>query len=640
MTLINYTKRLLIRIRQLFSYWTVIKDSSLKKEFFAEIALLNFNRQKYFGYFLLLMGVFQLYSDFFWGDFWDTFQISSFMILDITVIIAGIIIILISHIRPPKTILDIKPWHKVYFYTYLSYHLFWSIAISIIEAKSANGVPTFLVGVFAAATVYLIRSIPFSILLLLSAIALFVGLDYTGIETGQMVNQYSTIIVLVLIAWLVSRVLLNTRMRSFMVRKEIEGVRDNLDITVKERTTELQDTNKKLLEEIAERQKYEMGLEHEKIKAEDADRLKSVFLANMSHEIRTPLNGIIGFGDLLKNPDLSMEKKERYLEIIGSNGQQLLKIIDDLMDISMIESNQLKLNHVDFRITHILPDAAVFFTNYLRIINKQHIKIINDGFNGSEDYILNSDPARIQQVLYNLLSNAAKFTHEGHIRYGGKIEDGYILVYIEDTGIGISPEKCDAIFQRFRQGEESTSRSYGGTGLGLSISKGIIELLGGMIWVDLSYRKGARFCFSLPTEAVKKNIPCKKLQNSLKHLEKKATLITHDELEGDGFLGYFMICQKLKIKKLHIKDIASESPNDASEIYLLDLQHKDLTNYAGIIRQIIKIEKSFLIVSIDPNPEIKQSLYALGCNIVIEAPVNINLLLSRIKSEILDKVMA
>lgn len=639
-SLIKNTKRLSVYIRQLFSSWAVIKDASLKKEFFTEVSLLNFNRQKYFGYFLLLMGSIQLYADFFWGDSWDTHQLSSFMILDITVLVFAIAIVLISHIRPPKNPQDIKPWHKVYFYIYLIYHLAWSLGISIIEAKSANGVPTFLVGVFAAATIYLPRSLPFLILLLASAIGLIAGLKLTGMETELIVNQYSPTIILVLIAWLVSKVLMHTRMKSFIARKEIESVRDNLDITVKERTEELQKSNEQLLGEIKERQRYERGLEREKKKAEEADQLKSAFLANMSHEIRTPLNGIIGFGDLLKNPDLSIEKKERYTEIMNTNGQQLLKIIDDLMDISMIESNQLKLNHIEFRIAHILPDAEIFFKNYLRIHNKEHIKIINDGFYGTGDDIILSDPARVQQILYNLISNAAKFTHNGHIRFGAKIEDGIILVYVEDTGIGISHEKCDAIFQRFRQGEESTSRAYGGTGLGLSISKGIIELLGGMIWVDLSYSKGARFCFTLPTKEVQVKATGSKLLQSLKLIQKKGVLISHTDTEELGFLDYFLTCQNLQMRKVHWNDLATLDEENSGEIFLLDLQYSELLNYAKVVQQILDINNSYLIVAIKPNPELKQSLNDLGCHQVVEAPVNINILLSKIKSEIMDKVLA
>lgn len=629
------TNRLLVRLKQLTRYWSVIKDQKKRREFFAEIALLNFNRLKYFGYFLLLMGIFQLFTDVFLSDFWETYQVSSFMILDITVVLSSLIILAISYINPPRTAADIKPWHKVYFYLYLTYHLLWSVAISVIEAKSANGVPTFLVGVFAAATIYLTHGIPFLLYLIGSLTTLFAGLSMIGVEKAELVNQYVSTVILALIAWIVSRVLMNTRKRSFLERKDIEYARDNLDHTVRERTRELQKANEQLLEEIKERQKYELSLKEEKKKAEEADRLKSVFLANMSHEIRTPLNGIIGFGDLLKNPDLTREKKERYLEIIGSNSQQLLKIIDDLMDISMIESNQLKLNLINFRIAQVLPDAEVLYNNYLEMHNKDHIRIINDGFSGKGDDTVHSDPARVQQVLYNLLGNAIKFTQEGHVRFGAHSEDGWIQVYVEDTGIGISPDKCTAIFQRFRQGEESTSRTYGGTGLGLSISKGIIDLLGGFMWVDLSCRKGARFCFSLPTTEIA--APSKVIfAASMEFLEERGLLLEQKGEGQPGFMDYLKACMGLQIETLPLDNFEPARKNDDPKVIIIDLQNTDPLSFGRILKPVLQPKDCYLITAIKPNREAKQSLLDMGCTMVFETPVNLALMLIRIKKEIYD----
>ena len=211
---------------------------------------------------------------------------------------------------------------------------------------------------------------------------------------------------------------------------------------------------------------------------------ESIFLANMSHEIRTPLNGILGFGDLLDTPNITDAKRSRYISIIKHNGQQLLKIIDDIMDISMIESNQLKVNIIPFRLKHLFPQALEFFNQVKHSSGKNEIALYNEGTDLPDEKTIESDPVRIQQVLYNLLNNAIKFTHKGEIRFGGKLSENYALIYVEDTGIGVTPEQSISIFERFRQGQESTSREYGGTGLGLSISKGIIDLLEGMLWVD------------------------------------------------------------------------------------------------------------------------------------------------------------
>jgi signal transduction histidine kinase len=619
------------RISYSISFRSILKDKSLRQEFYAEIFLINFNRLRIFGYFLLVLGSVFVATDLFMEDFWKTSEIPAFMALDFTMVIVSTAIILVSHFRPPKTISDIRLWHHVYFYVYLFFHFSWGVGVSVIEAKTSLGFPTFLIGVFSAATIFLLRAIPFLILLLLSVFSLFTGLILTGVEVDHIVTQYYPTIILILIAWFVSLAMLNTRMKSFITKKKIEKTLDSLDEIVKERTTELQTTNEHLKDEIRERQHSEKILEKEKKKAEEADQLKSTFLANMSHEIRTPLNGIIGFGDLLRNPGLTIEKRERYAEIISSNGHQLVKLIDDLMDISMIESNQLKLNKVDFHLSHILPDAELFFTNYANIQNKPHLKIINAGFSGQDD-LINSDPSRIQQVLNNLLGNAIKFTPEGEIRFGGKIDEDYALIFVEDTGIGIMPEKAETIFQRFRQGEESTSRSYGGTGLGLSISRGIIDLLEGMIWIDLSYTQGARFCFSLPTKKASEVYSSKQLDDSLKHLEQSGLMVTPQEDSSPQFLDYFSKSRNLKFRKASVSELLKLEDSALPGLYIINLNGSDDADYRLIFEQIRNIQDSYIICLINPKSGIRQSLHSLGCKLVLETPVNVNFLLAKIHS--------
>jgi hypothetical protein len=205
------------------------------------------------------------------------------------------------------------------------------------------------------------------------------------------------------------------------------------------------------------------------------------------------------------------------------------------------------------------------------------------------------------------------------------------MVYVEDTGIGISQEKCRAIFERFRQGEESTSRTYGGTGLGLSISKGIVELLGGMIWIDLSYTEGARFCFALPTVEIKEVLSAKKLEPSIRQLEKKAAIITSVKKYENGFLDYYVHSRKLFLKKIHPFRIGSVSDLPHADTYILDMQKEDPANYEDLIHTILDTGKNLITVS-DSNPITIKKLQALGCHLVLDTPVNINLLLAKIKT--------
>jgi len=254
--------------------------------------------------------------------------------------------------------------------------------------------------------------------------------------------------------------------------------------------------------DISELKLYERNLTVSKDKAEESDRLKTAFLANMSHEIRTPLNGILGFGNLLKRENLSDDKRNRYLEIMDNNGQQLLKLVDDILDISLIESNQLKTHIVEFDLNKTINEIYDYFQLHKRNINKDCIEIhVKKSFKENDDK-MRSDPTRLKQVLTNLVDNALKFTDRGYINFGYGKENSHLKFFVEDSGSGISDDKKKTLFKRFIQGEEILKRKHGGAGLGLSISKGIVELLGGKIWFDDDYKKGSRFYFTLPLENV------------------------------------------------------------------------------------------------------------------------------------------
>lgn len=251
--------------------------------------------------------------------------------------------------------------------------------------------------------------------------------------------------------------------------------------------------------DITELKQYERKLENEKKKAMESDRLKTVFLRNMSHEVRTPLNGIIGFSELLQCLNNSEEvKNSGYTQQITKNCDQLLHIIDDILDISLIESNQLKMNIEVCRLTAIIDEAELLFDKYSNKFNKPQLQLeIFNTIDKEKDFLL-TDTDRIKQILENLLENAIKFTQEGIVRITVIENESEYIIAVEDTGIGVNPSKKDIIFQRFRQEDEKLERRYGGTGLGLSICKGILDVLGGRIWLDTDYTNGARFVFSIP----------------------------------------------------------------------------------------------------------------------------------------------
>jgi len=253
-----------------------------------------------------------------------------------------------------------------------------------------------------------------------------------------------------------------------------------------------------IVRDITERKKIETDLINAKEKAEESDRLKTAFLNNMSHEIRTPINGILGFSELLDDDELPSEDRTQFIKIIHINSQHLLSVINDIIDISKIQSNQLTLSNVSFNLNHLLDELLITYENKKILSDKTDIKLILEKAFNDDNCLIVSDDIRIRQILYNLLSNALKFTKTGFIKFGYTSVDGKLQFYVQDTGKGISKEKQSLIFERFRQEEDTYTREFGGTGLGLSISKGLVVLLGGSMWMESEESIGTTFYFTIP----------------------------------------------------------------------------------------------------------------------------------------------
>lgn len=232
-----------------------------------------------------------------------------------------------------------------------------------------------------------------------------------------------------------------------------------------------------------------------KEKAEESDRLKSAFLANMSHEIRTPLNGILGFTELLIDPDFEEGQKSEMARLILENGDQLLSIINDVLDISKIESGLIDLNNSVFSVKQLLIDVKRTFEKNA-LANKIDLKIAENI--PVNEIKIKSDNTKIKQVLNNLLSNALKYTDKGFVEIGYKDLETEIVFHVMDSGVGIPKEYQEKIFQRFLHLEPNRSKLAGGNGLGLSISKSFVEMMGGRIWVESEVGKGSCFYFSIP----------------------------------------------------------------------------------------------------------------------------------------------
>jgi signal transduction histidine kinase len=243
---------------------------------------------------------------------------------------------------------------------------------------------------------------------------------------------------------------------------------------------------------------YNQLVEEQK-KAQESDRLKTAFLANMSHEIRTPMNAILGFSELLDDEELEPEVRQGFVHLIRRNGQMLMTLINDIIDVAKIESGQMSVTKDWFGLKEMLDDLQSHFTHVLESDPEKAVRFEMKS-NIPDDYQCYSDAFRLKQVLYNLIGNAVKFTHEGSIEVETELRDSRLYFTVTDTGIGISKEDLLTVFERFMQAGNHQAKNFGGTGLGLAISKNIVGLLGGEIQVESAESKGSKFRFYIPVE--------------------------------------------------------------------------------------------------------------------------------------------
>jgi signal transduction histidine kinase/CheY-like chemotaxis protein len=251
--------------------------------------------------------------------------------------------------------------------------------------------------------------------------------------------------------------------------------------------------HEKSIQDLITISKTQKELEQAKIRAEESNELKSAFLSNISHEIRTPINSILGFSNVLSDPNIKREQQHEFISYISDNSKKLLKLINNLIDISKIDSNQLEIENDYFKVENVLKDLQTKYLNQSQVLNLEFVinTIDNNEF-------IRTDKNKFIKIFENLIENSLKFTEQGKIEIGYFKNDSKDCVfYIRDTGIGIPIEKQKSIFDIFRQAETWNSRKYEGSGLGLSLSKKLINLLDGELWFDSKENSGTNFYFRL-----------------------------------------------------------------------------------------------------------------------------------------------
>jgi PAS domain S-box-containing protein len=407
-------------------------------------------------------------------------------------------------------------------------------------------------------------------------------------------------------------------------RKKEEEILLHNKFLLKQQNEEYLSVNEELMETNARINEINQELRIAKEKAEEADKLKSAFLANMSHEIRTPMNGIMGYAELLRSGNVCAEKQKKFTEIIFQSSKRLLRIINDILDISQIEAGQIKLMEEAFSLNEILDDLYDFF---IRASTGNHkVELILEKELKDEASVIYVDGIRLQQVITNLLDNAFKFTSHGYIKFGYRLIDQNLELYVKDTGIGIAEEQQKIIFNRFRQAEDSISKRYGGNGLGLSISKSLIELMKGKMWVKSAKGVGSEFSFTIPYRPIEENK--KDFMNEItltKELTNKIILLVEDDLFSAEYIKEIIIPLGWSILHTQSGLEAIEICKDTSlsiELVLMDIRLPDISGIEAT-KAIKKICPHLPVIAQTANAmtDDKEKCLNAGCDAYISKPI-------------------
>jgi PAS domain S-box-containing protein len=382
---------------------------------------------------------------------------------------------------------------------------------------------------------------------------------------------------------------------------------------------------KGVIQDITERKLFEQKLVIALEKATESDRLKTAFLHNISHEIRTPMNGILGFTDLLTNSDLSNEKQQKYIEIISKSSKRLLNTVNNIMDISKLETGQTKLQLGKIDVNKVLLN---FYEFYKLEVEAKGIELSLNIENKNEELILHNDLAKFEEILTNLLKNATKYSNQGSIQFGYNINNKKVEFYVKDTGMGIPKNRQKAIFDRFVQADIEDKNVHEGSGLGLSISKAYVEMMQGEIWVNSEEGKGSTFYFTLPiTTDIKEHSKPKKASSTKTKLtlpKKINILIAEDD---DYAFQYLNIVLDGIFNNLYRATTGEEAVEICKnhpdlDLILMDVKMPVMNGYEAT-KYIRNFNKDIIIIAQTAYALMgnKEQAFSAGCNEYISKPI-------------------
>ena len=388
-----------------------------------------------------------------------------------------------------------------------------------------------------------------------------------------------------------------------------------------------------------DRKKAEQDLIATFKRAEESDRLKTVFLQNISHEIRTPMSGILGFIDLLSEPELSGEKQKEYVDVIKISSDRMLSTVNDLIDISIIESGQAKVFNAE---TNINQQTENLFACFKQKAANKGIKFLIKNTLPEPEANIVTDSDKFYSILSYLVKNAIKFTSEGYVEFGYNLKSdrgvAELEFFVKDTGVGIPKDRQQAIFDRFVQADLNLARRFEGAGLGLSISKAYVEMLGGKIWVESEEGAGSQFYFTIPYKYKPKEITTDKneiFRTEPPHQARELKiLIAEDEETADKHLT--IILKNLSREILHTVtgtgavELCRKNPD--IDLILMDIKLQEMNGHEAV-RQIRKFNKEVVIIAETAyalSGDRKKALDA-GCDDYIAKPIMRGVLLTKIK---------
>jgi len=417
--------------------------------------------------------------------------------------------------------------------------------------------------------------------------------------------------------------------------KYIFGVADNLVLDDKGKSKILTG----IVKDITEYKLIQNDLVFAKEKAEESDRLKTEFINNMSHEIRTPMNGILGFSKLLIKPENSPEKQKNYIDIIHNSSNQLLRIIDDILEISRLGTKQVTAIEKEFCLNDMLLKLFSIFD--IKAKENNTPLYFKKGLSDQASIIL-SDEKKLYKILSNLLENALKFTSNGFVELGYQLLDRELEIFVKDTGAGIKEENKVIIFDRFSQEEKELSRNVGGLGLGLSIAKENAELLGGQITVKSEKGKGSTFFVTIPYRPVSsetENADTGNYNNEKEEEQEKWTILIAEDEEINYLYIETLLEDELQIPCiiLHAKNgqeaVEICKGNNEVDIILMDLKMPILNGFdATSAIKNIRPDLPIVAQTAYTTDEYKEKAYTVGCNDFISKPIseeNLNQILNK-----------